>query len=411
MIKKFYKQSITWITVGLLAFTFFAPAVAQAAFNTNDLRSLNGQTPFYLPGDTAKNTCGAGASTLIGSETTEKVYNYLIEKGLTPPQAAGVMGNLQEESGINPRRVQGSKVIESDVMKIDGKTGYGLIQWTSLGRQQGLKAAITAAGVKDSDLDVQLNQMWKEMNSSEFYENGFARLKATSDYTEATSLFMLHFERPRDQSLGAQKVRWAHALKWMTKYGSTTPAAMPANTNAPPVVGACGTVGATNNTSGGYSLPTTEDFYIKNKVEFDRDHHLSFKDGSQSPGADIPMPEKTPIYSMSAGKITKAPNGSLGKNGGYGLGVTVDAGDGVMFVYGHGIDGGAYPNAKEGDIVKAGQQIMNSGNTGSSTGPHLHVSIVVNGQQRCPQTFFAGIFNKNVPNVKSLPSSGCSSGN
>lgn len=383
---------------------------ASAAFNTSDLRSLNSQTPFYSPGDSNQASCGTAVG-LTGSEITEQIYNHLINKGLTPPQAAGIMGNLEAESSMNPRAVEDKKGQpprpDSDVMEIGTSYGYGLAQWTTKGRQVGLHEAAVAAGKQDSDLLVQLEYLWKEMGSDQFYENGFARLKETSDVKVASSLFMLHFERPLDQSQSKQNARAALGLKWLTKYGSSTPTQ---SSSAPPVVSRCGAAGGNNPTNGGYSLPTTVDFYEKNTVQFTKDHHLNYRTGAQSPGSDIEMPKGTIIYSMSDGVIKRAPNGTIDKKtGGYGLGVTVDAGNGIEFIYGHGIDGGSYPGAKQGDTVKAGQPIMTSDTTGSSTGPHLHLSIVVDGKHRCPQTFFTGIYSNKIPEIRTLPALGCSS--
>lgn len=101
--------------------------------------------------------------------------------------------------------------------------------------------------------------------------------------------------------------------------------------------------------------------------------------------------------------------GSSGFNGGYGLGVEIDAGNGVIFIYGHGSDGGSIPGAHEGDTVQAGQLIMHSANTGHSYGAHLHLEIRVNGTKVCPQNLLDALGKgQTPPDVASLPKSGCS---
>ncbi len=93
-----------------------------------------------------------GGTALVGGENKEKVWNFLIGKGLTPPQAAGVMGNMQAESGFNPGIVERS-----------GGGGFGLSQWTG-GRRTTLEAEAAKRGVPVNDLAFQLNYLYFESN-------------------------------------------------------------------------------------------------------------------------------------------------------------------------------------------------------------------------------------------------------
>ena len=88
-------------------------------------------------------------------------------------------------------------------------------------------------------------------------------------------------------------------------------------------------------------------------------------------GIDIGVPEGTPVKVIADGKVVAASGGMRG----YGNGVFVDHGiiNGKHLVseYGHLSEF----NVKVGDKVKAGQVVAKSGNTGVSTGPHLHLTI------------------------------------
>ena len=44
---------------------------------------------------------------LTGKTNEEKIWNYLTAAGLTACGAAGLMGNLHAESGLNPQNLQG----------------------------------------------------------------------------------------------------------------------------------------------------------------------------------------------------------------------------------------------------------------------------------------------------------------
>ena len=85
---------------------------------------------------------------------------------------------------------------------------------------------------------------------------------------------------------------------------------------------------------------------------------------------DIGAPEGTPIYASDAGVVV-----SSGWNGTYGITVIIDHGNGFQTLYAH--LSAYYPGA--GQNVRRGQAIGKMGNTGRSTGPHLHFEIIYQG--------------------------------
>ena len=104
-------------------------------------------------------------------------------------------------------------------------------------------------------------------------------------------------------------------------------------------------------------------------------------------GLDYGVPIGTSVHASRSGKVT-----FVGEKSGFGNTVVVDHGDGYTTLYAH-LDSF---DVKVGQQVGQGQVIARSGNTGISTGPHLHVEVRKNGVQRDP----SGYFNRNAPKTE-----------
>lgn len=87
-----------------------------------------------------------------------------------------------------------------------------------------------------------------------------------------------------------------------------------------------------------------------------------------------------PIYATGNGIVIIAQNSSTG----YGNRVKIEHGFGYETLYAH-LD---KILVKKGDTVYRGQQIATIGNSGISTGPHLHYEVVVNHKKKDPQRFY-----------------------
>ena len=89
---------------------------------------------------------------------------------------------------------------------------------------------------------------------------------------------------------------------------------------------------------------------------------------------DIAMPEGTPILSARAGMVVKIENHQSGRgNNPSGNFVRILHDDGTMGVYLHLLRGSV--SVREGQRVEVGTRLASSGNTGNSTGPHLHFVV------------------------------------
>lgn len=93
---------------------------------------------------------------------------------------------------------------------------------------------------------------------------------------------------------------------------------------------------------------------------------------------DWACPIGTAIMASSSGTVSRAGWGS-----GYGYVVYIDHADGKQTRYGHL----SKVLVKPGQVVKQGQKIALSGNTGRSSGPHIHFEILVGGRQVNPLNY------------------------
>jgi hypothetical protein len=394
IMNKICVRFLQFTSVAVLLLAVISPAIPASALTYKAIRDINNYKSWYDVNDTTTRcSSSSGDTTLVGSDNAEKIYNYFVTTaGLKPFQAAAFMGNMNSESTMNPRALEPGTTGDAPI----AGRGYGLIQWTFPVRQDPLIARAKAANKPVFDLTVQLDYIMYEITDGpEPYKSVGPKLKATTDIRSATLLIETQYEV---HGGGIQPIRLSDARKFLTKYGSNS--GTPSTNNQDITSCAASSTTGTNEVVGEFSLPVDKKWYTQNKTWFTKPHH-------DYPAADIPVPSGTPVYSMTGGKIIKAP--AQPANQGYGLGVIIDAGNGVTFTYGHGIDGGSVPGARQGDTVEPGQLIMHSGSTGSSTGPHLHVDIrTSNGQKYCPQNLLVAIAtNKPVPSISALPTSGC----
>jgi len=141
-----------------------AQAVDLKFFSKNDIL-------FWNPNDCNAGGSSGGTANLVGNENAEKIWNYLVGNDgnlsagqrLSAEQAAGVMGNIYEETlpKFDPASEEGG-----------GGGGYGIVQWTG-GRRDALEKAARDAGAKVSDLGFQLTFMFQESNGRQVTARDF----------------------------------------------------------------------------------------------------------------------------------------------------------------------------------------------------------------------------------------------
>lgn len=88
-------------------------------------------------------------------------------------------------------------------------------------------------------------------------------------------------------------------------------------------------------------------------------------------GVDLRAAYGQPVSSVASGKVVQA-----GVQGGYGLSIVVEHGSGIRTRYAHLSE----VSVKAGDAVADGETIGKAGQSGRSTGPHLHFEILADGR-------------------------------
>lgn len=128
------------------------------------------------------NTGDVTASIIRANE--EVAFDYFVARGLSKKQAAGIVGNLDQESGMDP-----------SISQTGGGPGRGIAQWSVGGRwdtYNEVHYTNTTLGVSRYDLTGQLKFTWYELASLSYY--GLASLRATTTVKAATQVFQDSFE-------------------------------------------------------------------------------------------------------------------------------------------------------------------------------------------------------------------------
>ena len=228
---QFSEKAMNGITTGKWDYNFNADG------NTTDSSSSDN--------DTSDNTSGTSDgkidTSISGNNESEQVWNFFTNNGFSPAATAGILGNMYQESGVNPKSIQGN-----------GKgPAAGIFQWENYNNSKGTRFGGLLKKAKKrnknwKDIGVQLEYALGEMQSADLnkrfagkvgylkhnpwtttdidkkrysvkpVKGGFEGYKKMTDPTEATKVFEAAFERAGKPNF---KRRIAYAKKMMNKYG------------------------------------------------------------------------------------------------------------------------------------------------------------------------------------------------
>ena len=172
---------------------------------------------------------------LVGTNNAQKIWNWLKSKGFNNYSCAGIIGNMDAESGLNPNNLQDScqarvgfndeeytKLVDSGVYTktqfVYDQAGYGLAQWTWNTRKKALYDYAKSKGTSIGDLQMQLEFFYKEL--SESFSSVLQGLKTATSVREASNIILLKYECPADQSVSVQDKRASMAQTYYSRFAS-----------------------------------------------------------------------------------------------------------------------------------------------------------------------------------------------
>ena len=148
---------------------------------------------------------------------------------------AGLMGNLQAESGVRSNNLQNSfekklgmsddvytKAVDENIYTnfVKDSAGYGLAQWTYWSRKQNLLDYAKTHNKSIGDLAMQVDFLIIELKQ---YKDVWAVLQTATSVKQASDVVLTQFEKPRDQSDKVKEQRASYGLDFYNKYASATP--------------------------------------------------------------------------------------------------------------------------------------------------------------------------------------------
>jgi len=273
------------------------------------------------------------------TENAQYIMTYLLENGWTKNAIAGILGNMETESTINPG-------IWQNLDEGNTSLGFGLVQWTPATKLINWANSNT---LDYRDIDTQLKRIQYEVDngvqwiaSNEFPHSFREFIVSTESPETLAEWFLINYERPSDQGSGQRNERRTQARYWFDNIEGGSGGGRPA-------------------------FPTTEGLQITspygwrvNPITGERQFHSGIDIG----GGGV----EHPIYATQSGAVIF--NGEI-TGGGWTIIIDHD-GDPYFSRYLHMAVKSPIPI---GTKVTKGQEIGTMGSTGDSTGIHLDFAI------------------------------------
>lgn len=270
-----------------------------------------------------------------GNSTEEIIFNFFRGKGCSIQTACGIMGNAKGESGLSTTIVNSSS------------KATGLFQWLG-SRLTNLKSYANQQNKDWTALEVQLMFSWSELTGAECASGlknwgGLDKFKSLSDVENATLAWEIIFERSGGQG---NSTRVKYAKEYYEKFKNYTKPSNAPNTGNDSSVHGWPLPSSCTNVSSKFGVPRSN--------------------GRTHKGIDIAVATGTTVYAYAAGTVEIKDYHS--SRGNY---IKINHGNGTYTWYEHL----SSFKVSKNDKVSSGQIIALTGNTGDSSGPHLHFEL------------------------------------
>ena len=318
----------------------------------------------------------SGEAPVSGNAASAQSMNYFMGQGWTKEQAAGIVGNLQVESGnFSPDVITGER-------RGDGGKAVGIAQWHP--DRQKKFSSIFGRPLYGATLEQQLQFIQRELTGPEKVAGN--RLSSASTASDAAIVIDKFYERSSGEARGQ---RIANANSLADNQGFFKSLGQQIGSGAGQVASGAGRVfndtkeslGRSISGIGRFLFPVTSPRITsqfgmrRHPVSGGQKMHHGIDFGAKRPGID-----GDPVYAAADGMVVRA-----GPAGGYGNLVEIAHSNGLVTRYGH-----LKKIAVTGNLsVKKGQPIGTMGNTGSSTAAHLHFEVRKNGSPINPASFLS----------------------
>ena len=175
-----------------------------------------------------------------GVAIEKQIWDYFKIKELNDFAVAGIMGNLFAESSLSAINLNNAKEAklgytdQSYTEAVDNQeykkfhsdgAAYGLAQWAHKSRKKAMLEYAQSIQASIGNLEMQLDYLWNELNST--YKSTLNNLKNATSIEEASTSFLLGFEKPADQSAAVQNKRIAYSQKYYNKYADVITPTVP----------------------------------------------------------------------------------------------------------------------------------------------------------------------------------------
>lgn len=167
----------------------------------------------------------------VSEEFVKKFTEFFRAKGINDNGICGMLGNIYAESGCQSNNLQNSynkmlgmtdeeftKAVDEgrfDFTDSSLRFGYGLCQWTSIGRRRGLYDTVKSMNVSIADLTAQMTWLYTELSNS--YKTVLAELKNPNNTIRSCAeVFVVKFEVPASVIAGG--ISKESTIKARTEY-------------------------------------------------------------------------------------------------------------------------------------------------------------------------------------------------